>query len=89
MHWLLTWLWNMTRLSRGEDDRKPPAPEGDMDSKCTAPDEVDAANMCTAPEGEPDSKCTAPEDIIDRKSMAPDGGDADCYMIHIPAVLEN
>ena len=40
----------------GEDDRKPPAPEGDMDSKCMAPDEVDAANMCTAPEGEPDSK---------------------------------
>ena len=34
----------------GEDDRKPPAPEGVMNSKCTAPDEGDAANKCTAPE---------------------------------------
>ena len=60
-----------------------------MDSKCTAPDEVDAASMCTAPDGEPDSNCTAPEDINDRKSTAPDGGNADCYMIHIPIALEN
>ena len=52
----------------GEDDRKPPAPEDDMDSKCTAPDQGDAASHGTAPEGEPDSKCTAPENIIDRKS---------------------
>ena len=49
-----------------EDDRKPSAPEGYMDSKCTAPDKGDTANKCTAPEGEPDSKCMAPEDIIDR-----------------------
>ena len=84
-----------------EDDRKPPAPEEDVDSKCTAPDEedtacmgtapdeMDAASMCTAPEGEQDSKCTAPDDIIDRNSTAPDGGDADCFMIHIPTALED
>ena len=73
----------------GKDDRKPPAPEGDMESKCTAPDEGYAASMCTAPEEAPDSICTAPEDIIDRKSTAPGGGDADCFMIHIPTALEN
>ena len=60
-----------------------------MDSKCTAPDEMDAACMCTAPEGEQDSKCTAPDDIIDRMSTAPDGGDADCFMIHITSALED
>ena len=74
MHWRPTWLWNLTRLPRAKDDRKPPAPEGDTDSKCTAPDERDAANKCTAP---------------DRKSTAPDGGDADCYMIHIPTAFKN
>ena len=73
--------------SEGEDDRKPP--EGDMDSKCTAPDEGDEASKGTAPESEPDSKCTAPEDTIDSKSTAPDGCNADCYMIHIPTALEN
>ena len=60
-----------------------------MDSKCTAPDEVDAACKCTAPEGETDSKCTAPEDTIDRKSPAPDGGEVGCFMIHIPTALKN
>ena len=72
----------------GEDGRKPPAPEGDTDSKGTAPDKGDTASKGTAPEGETDSKCTAPGDDIDRKSTAPDGGDADCYMIHIPTALE-
>ena len=83
-----------------EDDKKPLAPGGDVDSKGTAPDEVDAASICTAPEGEQDSKCTAPGDISDRKctapgdisdrnSTAPDGGDADCFMIHIPSALKD
>ena len=36
-----------------------------------------------------DSKYTAPGDISDRHSTAPDGGDADCFMIHIPSALED
>ena len=88
MPWRRTWFWNMTRLPRREDDRKPPAPEGDTDSKGTAPDQGDTDSKCTAPEGEPDSKCTAPRDDLDRNSTAPDGGDADCYMVHIPTTLQ-
>ena len=68
----------MIRISRGRTTDKPPAPEGDVDSKYTAPDEVDAAGMCTAPEGETDSKCTASDDIIDRNRTATDSGEADC-----------
>ena len=54
-----------------EEDRKPPAPEEDVDSKGTAPDEVDAACICAAPECEQDSKCTAPGDISDRNVRLP------------------
>ena len=55
----------------GEDDRKPPAPEGDMASKGTAPDKGNTASkgmapdkestagICTAPEVKPDSIYTA------------------------------
>ena len=73
----------------GEDVRKPPAPEEDVDSKGTAPDHVDTACISTAPEGEQDIQSTAPGDLSDRNSTAPDGGDAKCFMIHIPSALED
>jgi hypothetical protein len=83
-----------------ENDRKPPAPEGDMDSKGTAPeekntaskgtapDEVSTASICTAPEFKQDTVRTAPEGDADRNGPAPDGGDDDCYMIQLPTALK-
>jgi hypothetical protein len=73
----------------GEDDRKPPATEGGMDSTGTAPDEGYTNSRCKAPEDETDSKCTDPEGDADKtKGLAPNGDDADCYMIHLPTALE-
>ena len=60
-----------------EDDRKPPAPEGDVDSNGTAPDEVDAAGMGTAPEGETDSKCTALDEVDAAGKCKAPGGETD------------
>jgi hypothetical protein len=72
----------------GEDDRKPPAPEGKTDSKGTAPDEGNTASNSTAPdEGDTPSNGTAPGGELDRKCPAPKDGDADCYMIHLPIAL--
>jgi hypothetical protein len=60
-----------------------------MDCTGTAHDEGYTNSRCKAPEDETDSKCTDPEGDADKtKGLAPNGDDADCYMIHLPTALE-
>jgi hypothetical protein len=70
--------WQTNHGSRGENDRKPPATEGDMDNTGTAPDEGYINSKCTASEGDAD----------ETKGLAPNGDNADCYMIHLPTALK-
>ena len=90
MHWHLIWSWSMTRLPRGRMTENLRLPRVKRTARVRLPTGGIQPKNSTAPdEGGTPSNGTAPGGDFDRKCPAPDNGDADCFMIHLPTAMEN